>query len=142
MFTLNIVYKFMCGRWNATYYGKTCRHFEVKVSEHSDISPLTNKRFKSKKSTAVKNYMLICDQPVSFDDFKVLASSNSSSIWKSRKVNLFWIKMKHLCHYICLISYTNILQSYDYLVSPFIHCYLLFIASVTKYILKWALNLY
>ena len=36
--------------------------------------------------------------------------------------------MKHLCHYICLISYTNILQSYDYLVSPFIHCYLLFVA--------------
>ena len=24
--------------------------------------------------------------------------------------------MKLLCHYICLISYTNILQSYDYLV--------------------------
>ena len=30
-----------------------------------------------KKSTAVKNHMLICDQLVSFDDFKVLASSNS-----------------------------------------------------------------
>ena len=30
-----------------------------------------------KKSTAVKDHMLICDRPVSFDDFKVLAFSNS-----------------------------------------------------------------
>ena len=73
----NIVYKFTCGRCNATYYGETCRHFKVRVGEHSGISPLTNKRSKSKKSTAVKDHMLICDQPVSFDDFKVLASSNS-----------------------------------------------------------------
>ena len=40
--------------------------------------------------------------------------------------------MKLLCHYICLISYTNILQSYDYLVLPFIHCYLLFVAFSDK----------
>ena len=67
----------MCGRCNATYYGETCHHFKVRVGEHSGISPLTNKRSKSKKSTAVKDHMLICDQPVSFDNFKVLASSNS-----------------------------------------------------------------
>ena len=42
-----------------------------------DISPITVKRSKSKISTAVKDYMLICDQPVSFDNFKVLASRNS-----------------------------------------------------------------
>ena len=41
------------------------------------MSPLTNILFNSKKSTAVKDHMLMCDQPVSFDDFKVLASSNS-----------------------------------------------------------------
>ena len=41
------------------------------------MSPLTNILFNSKKSTAVKDYMLMCDQPVSFDDFKVLDSSNS-----------------------------------------------------------------
>ena len=73
----NIVYKFACGRCSATYYAETCRYFKVRVGEHTGISPLTNKRSKSKKSTAVKNHMLMCDQPVSFDDFKVLASSNS-----------------------------------------------------------------
>ena len=48
--------------------------------QHSGISPLTNKRSKSKKSTAVKDHMLICDQTVSFDDFKVLVLVNLSSI--------------------------------------------------------------
>ena len=73
----NIVYKFTCGRCNATYYGQTFHHFKVRIGEQSGISPLTNKRSKSKKLTAVKDHMLICDQPVSFDNFKVLASSNS-----------------------------------------------------------------
>ena len=73
----NTVYKITCGRCNAIYYAETCCHFKVRVGEHSSISPLTNKRSKSKKSIAVKAHMLICNQPVSFDYFKVLASSNS-----------------------------------------------------------------
>ena len=73
----NIVYKFACGRCNATYYGESCRHFKVRVGEHPGISPLTSKQSKSKKSIAFKDHMLMCDQPVSFDDFKMLASSNS-----------------------------------------------------------------
>ena len=40
--------------------------------------------------------------------------------------------MKHLCHDICLIKYTNILQSYDYLDPSFIHCYLLFVVFNNK----------
>ena len=35
----NIVYKFTCGRCNATYSGETCRQFKVRVGEHSGISP-------------------------------------------------------------------------------------------------------
>ena len=73
----NIVYKFACGRCIATYYSETCCHLKVRVSEHSGISPLTNKRSKSKKSAAVKDRMVIRDQPVFFDDDKALASMNS-----------------------------------------------------------------
>ena len=73
----NLVCKFTCARCKATYYGETCRHFKVRVDQLSRISPLTNKRSKSRKSTAVKDHMLICEQPVSFEDFKVLVSSNS-----------------------------------------------------------------
>ena len=29
-----VVYKFSCGRYNATYYGETCRHLNIRVGEH------------------------------------------------------------------------------------------------------------
>ena len=44
-----MVDKFVCGRCHATYYSETCGQFKVRVS----ISPYTNKRPKSKQSTAV-----------------------------------------------------------------------------------------
>ena len=69
----HIVCKFLCGRCNA------------RVGEHSGISPLSKKRSKSKKSTAVKDHMLICGQPVSFADYKVLASSSSELHLKIKK---------------------------------------------------------
>ena len=40
----NVVYKFSCGRCNATYYGETCRHLSVRVGEHAGVSPLTGKK--------------------------------------------------------------------------------------------------
>ena len=73
----NVVYKLLCGTCNATYYGETCRHLSVRVSEHSGVSPLTGEKSKSKESTAVKNHMHFCDHIVSIDDFKILATSDS-----------------------------------------------------------------
>ena len=133
----NIVYKFTCGRCNATYYGEMCCHFKVRVGEHSGISPLTNKWSKSKKLTAVKDHMLICNQPVSFDDFKVLASSNSEFHLKIKESLLISrdqpvLNKNEASLPLHLISYTNILQSSDNLVLPFIHCYLLFVAFSDK----------
>ena len=49
----DIAYEFACGRCNATYYGETCRHFNVRVGEHSNISPLT-KRIKNQRSKSKK----------------------------------------------------------------------------------------
>ena len=72
-----VVCKLSCGRCNASFYGETCRHLSVRVGEHSGVSPLTGKKSKSKKSTAVKDHMLFCDHIVSIDDFKILATSNS-----------------------------------------------------------------
>ena len=38
--------------------GETCRHLSVRVGEHSGVSPLTAKKSKSKKFTAVKDHIL------------------------------------------------------------------------------------
>ena len=73
----DVVYEFSCGRYNTTYYGKTCQHLNVRVGEHSGISPLTGKKSKARKTTAVKDHMLFCDQIVSLENFKILTSSNS-----------------------------------------------------------------
>ena len=82
----NVVYKFSCGRCNATYYGETCRHLSVRVDEHSGVSPLTGKKSKSKKSTAVKDDIPSCDHIVSIDDFKILAASDSDFHVKVKEI--------------------------------------------------------
>ena len=80
----NVVYKFSCGRCNATYYGETCRHLNIRVGEHSGVSPLTGKKSKTKTTTAIEDHMLFCDHVVSLEDFKILASSNSEFPLRSR----------------------------------------------------------
>ena len=57
----NVVYKFSCSWWNATYYGETCRYLNVRVGEHSGVSPWTGKKSKAKTTTAVKDHMLFFD---------------------------------------------------------------------------------
>ena len=73
----NVVYKFLCGRCNATYYSETCQYLSVSVGKHSGVSRLTGKKSKSKESTAVKDHMLFCDHIGSIDDFKALATIES-----------------------------------------------------------------
>ena len=73
----NVVYKFLCGRCNATYYGETCWNLSIRIGKHAGVSLLTGKMSKSKKSTAVKDHMLFCDHIVSIDSFKILATSDS-----------------------------------------------------------------
>ena len=66
-FYSNVGYKFSCGRCNAIYYGRTCRHLSVRVGKHLGVSPLTGKKSKSKRSMAVKGHMLFCDHIVCVD---------------------------------------------------------------------------
>ena len=73
----NVVYKFLCGRCNATSYGKTFRHLNIRGGEHADISSLTRITSKAKTTTAIKDHMLFYDHEVSLNDFKILVSSNS-----------------------------------------------------------------
>ena len=69
----NLLYKSSC----CAYYSKTCQHLNVKVGEHSGVSPLTGKTSEYKAIAAVKDHMLFCDHVVSLEVFKILASVNS-----------------------------------------------------------------
>ena len=46
MLLSGLFYKYKRGGYNATYYGKTKRHFKVRICEHLDISHLTGKKVK------------------------------------------------------------------------------------------------
>ena len=72
-----IVYKFKCSGCNATYYGKTKRHFKVRMCEHLGVSALTGKRVKGDNDSAIKEHHLFCNHSSGFDDFSILASNNN-----------------------------------------------------------------
>ena len=72
-----IVYKFHCGSCNATYNGKTKRHFKVRMSEHLEISALTGKRIKGDDDSAIKERLLFCNHTPDFEDFSILATKKS-----------------------------------------------------------------
>ena len=71
------VYKFQCGSCNATYYGKSKRHFKVRMCEHLGISALTGKRVKGDDDSAIKEHLLFCNHKPDFEDFSILATNNN-----------------------------------------------------------------
>ena len=71
-----VEYKYKCGRCNSSYYGKTDRHFKVSAGEHIGLSPLTFKKCKPSKESAVRDHLLICDNDPSFKEFSVLAKAS------------------------------------------------------------------
>ena len=51
-----LCYKSQCSSSNATYYGKTKRHFKVRVSENMGVSARTGKNIESSKNSAVRDH--------------------------------------------------------------------------------------
>ena len=72
-----IVYKFQCGSCSATYYGKTKRHFKVRMCKHLEISTLTGKRVKGGYDFAIKKCLLFCNHTTDFKDFSILANNRN-----------------------------------------------------------------
>ena len=72
-----IVYKFQCGGYNATYYGKTKRYFKVKMREHLGVSAFTGKRVKGDNGSTINEHHLFCNHSSGFDGFFKLASNNN-----------------------------------------------------------------
>ena len=48
-----VVYKYVCGTCNSTYYGETDRQLKVRSREHIGISPLTFKKRKAQFTTII-----------------------------------------------------------------------------------------
>ena len=69
----NLVYKFKCNICNYIYYGKTKCHFKVRACEHLGIMPLTRKKVKIPKESAVFDHIVHTGHDASFDDFETFA---------------------------------------------------------------------
>ena len=72
-----VVYKYTCGRCNSTYYGETDRHLKVRSGEHIGISPLTFKKTKPSKESAIHDHLLNYNNIPSFEEFTVLTNKNN-----------------------------------------------------------------
>ena len=74
MLLSGFAYKYKCGDCNATYYGKTKLHSEVRIYEHLGISDLTGKKLKidNNKLTKIQEHLLYCNFSPSFEDFSIL----------------------------------------------------------------------
>ena len=67
-----VVYKYRCGRCNSSYYGGTDRHLKVRSAEHIGILPLTFRKVKPSKESAIREHLLNCNNIPSFDEFPIL----------------------------------------------------------------------
>ena len=73
-----VVYKFQCGRCNASYYGETDRHLKVRSGEHIVISPLTFKKVQLSAESSIRDHLLFCNHDPSFDDFSIMAQGTNN----------------------------------------------------------------
>ena len=53
-------------------YGKTKHHFKIRACKHLGITPLTGKKVKSPRKSAVFDHIVHTSHNASFDDFETL----------------------------------------------------------------------
>ena len=73
-----IKFTFTCSSCNATYYGKTERHLNVRSGEHIGLSPLTGNRVACKPSAISDHLLLHEHNNSSFNDFSILCCENNA----------------------------------------------------------------
>ena len=71
-----VVYEYLCGRWNSSYYRETERHLKVKSVEHIGKSLPTFKKTKPSKESSIRDRLLEYDNNPSFDEFTIVAHGN------------------------------------------------------------------
>ena len=71
------MYKFTCSCYSATYYGDLERYFFFRASEHLGMTPLTGKRVKNPKKSAIFDHILLNGHDASFEDFTILLKESN-----------------------------------------------------------------
>ena len=78
MLLSGLFYKYKRGGYNATYYGKTKRHFKVRICEHLGISHLTEKKVKiDNKLVPTQEHLWCCNHFPSFEDYFILTMESN-----------------------------------------------------------------
>ena len=57
-------------------YGESIRHLDIRSGEHMGVSPLTGKKVKPMKNSAVGDHLLHCSYLPSFGNFSILMHEN------------------------------------------------------------------
>ena len=57
-------------------YGESIKHLDIRSGEHIGVSPLTGKKVKPSKNSAICDHLLRCNFLPFFDNFSVLAHEN------------------------------------------------------------------
>ena len=73
----NIVYKFSCSCCDATYIGKTNRHFGVRVSEHIGQSVRTGKTIQPQIESAIQQQFKTTGHIRDKNNFKIIDRANN-----------------------------------------------------------------
>ena len=123
------MYKFKCGRCNASYYGGTDRHLIVRSGEHISISPLHFKKVKPSADSSICGQPLFCNHELSFDDFTILAPRTNKFLLEIKESLLIKrdkpILNKNISSTPLLLF--NMVQ-YNWITSIIINCFLLFLS--------------
>ena len=73
----HLTFKFHCSCRNGTCYDETERQLFVQASEYLGITPLTQKRVKNPKKSAIMDHILLEGHNATYDDFSILISENN-----------------------------------------------------------------
>ncbi len=72
----SIIYKYNCGACNASYVGKTTRHFFMRIAEHKGVSFRTDKPLSKPSFSAIRQHSIANNHPILDNNFEVLHSVN------------------------------------------------------------------
>ena len=73
----SLLYYKLYSSCNATYRGKTRRHFKVCFSEHMRVSARQTSKSQVYKNFAVCDHILVCNNTVYFENFSFFANGNN-----------------------------------------------------------------